>query len=128
MFTASMLYDQIACSHKVIKDAFNDPAGQDNVSPFAQLLWDRGNIHEHELIKSLEINFLDLSDHPAEKRETLTHTAMSDQVTLIYGGRISFENLVGIARLLIEHGANTDGIDLDWIDDQEALVWMDEDG
>ena len=36
------------------------------------------------------------------------------------------KNVVGIARLLIEHGANTAGIDLDWIGEQEALAWMDE--
>ena len=100
MITASMLYDHIACSHKVVKDTFSDPDGRDNVSPFAQLLWDRGNIHENELINSLEIKFLDLSDHPAETRETLTRTAMSDQVTLIYGGRISYENLLGDPDLL----------------------------
>ena len=38
----------------------------------------------------------------------------------------SRRKLAGIARLLIEQGANTDGIDLDWIDDQETLDWMDD--
>ena len=38
----------------------------------------------------------------------------------------SRRKLVGIARLLIKHGANTDGIDLNWIDDQETLDWMDD--
>jgi uncharacterized protein len=40
--TAAMLYDLVQCPHRVSMDAFGDPAEQDAVSPFIQLLWERG--------------------------------------------------------------------------------------
>src|SRR5438552_13012571 len=39
--TASMLYDLVACPHRVSMDLFADPAERDEVSPFVQLLWER---------------------------------------------------------------------------------------
>ena len=33
--------------------------------------------------------------------------------------RTALKNSLGAARLLLDHGANTDGVDLSWMDDQE---------
>jgi hypothetical protein len=40
--TAAMLYDLVQCPHRVTMDLFADPAFRDKVSPFVQLLWDKG--------------------------------------------------------------------------------------
>jgi hypothetical protein len=47
--TASMLYDLVACPHRVSMDLFADVAQRDKISPFVQLLWDRGAAHEKKL-------------------------------------------------------------------------------
>jgi hypothetical protein len=59
--TASMLYDLVSCPHRVSMDLFADPTERDRVSPFVQLLWERGLAHEEEVIRGLAVPFLDLS-------------------------------------------------------------------
>ena len=43
--TASMLYSLVTCPHRVSMDLYADAADRDDVSPFVQLLWDRGAVH-----------------------------------------------------------------------------------
>lgn len=98
--TASMLYDFVACPHRLSMDLFADEADRDEVSPFVQLLWERGYTHEQAMIASLEIPFLDLSGVNGEEKERLTLEAMDRGETLIYSGRISANGLIGIPDLL----------------------------
>ena len=56
-----MLYDLVNCPHRVTMDLFGDPAERDEVSPFVQLLWERGAAHEKAMIEALNIPFVDLS-------------------------------------------------------------------
>jgi uncharacterized protein len=42
-------------------DLFADPALKDKVSPFVQLLWERGSTYEKEVIRNLSLPFVDLS-------------------------------------------------------------------
>ena len=49
--TASMLYDLVQCPHRVTMDLFADPALKDKISPFVQLLWERGSLYEEEVIE-----------------------------------------------------------------------------
>ena len=46
--TASLLYALVECPHRVWLDATEDPAKRDEVSPFIELLWERGSKFERE--------------------------------------------------------------------------------
>ena len=103
--TATILYDLIHCSHRVSMDLFGDPVRKDPVNPFVQLLWERGNLYEKEVISGLAIPFLDLSTYSGEEKERLTREAMLRGEPLIYGGRISAGDLLGDPDLLRREGA-----------------------
>lgn len=103
--TASILYDLIHCSHRVTMDLFGDPMRKDPVNPFVQLLWERGNLYEKEVISELDIPFLDLSIYGGDKKEKLTDEAMERGEPLIYGGRIRAGELLGDPDLLLREGA-----------------------
>jgi predicted RecB family nuclease len=98
--TAATLYDLVQCPHRVTLDTFGDPTKRDKVSPFVQLLWDRGTSVEQEVIRGLSQPFLDLSIYTGEKKEQLTCEAMARREPLIYGGRISSGDLLGEPDLL----------------------------
>ncbi len=103
--TASMLYSHTTCPHRVDLDLHGDPAERDEVSPFVELLWERGHAFEEETIEGLEIPFLNLRDVPWIDREKLTLEAMADGVDLIYGGRVAHGRLLGEPDLLRREGA-----------------------
>ena len=102
--TASLLYALVECPHRVWLDATEDPAKRDVVSPFVELLWERGSKFERETIQKLDLPFTDLSGlSPAEKeRETLAAMQRGDQ--LIYSGRIAAGDLLGQPDLLLREG------------------------
>ena len=100
MITASMLYSYTTCPHRVFMDCFGDPADRDEVSPFVELLWERGHAFEEETIAGLDVPFLNLRGVPRDQKEDLTLQAMHDGEDLIYGGRISHERLLGEPDLL----------------------------
>jgi len=103
--TASMLYDLIACPHRVEMDMRGDPLRRDSVSPFVQLLWERGSAHEAEVIAGLAVPFLDLSGFAGDEKERLTIEALRRGDGLIYGGRIRSGDLLGDPDLLRREGA-----------------------
>ncbi|GAG08972.1 unnamed protein product, partial [marine sediment metagenome] len=80
--TASMLYDLVQCPHRSYLDVHGDPSEKDSVSPFVQLLWDRGHAFEKEVIERLEEPFTDLSPHSPEQRESLTVTNCANKPML----------------------------------------------
>lgn len=98
--TASMLYDLVECPHRPTMDLFTDPAKRDEVSPFLQLLWERGTSFEHEVIESLTVPYLDLSKCSGDEKERRTTDAMKQRVPLIYSGRIRVDDLLGEPDLL----------------------------
>lgn len=102
--TAAMLYDLVACPHRVTLDAFASPAERDEVSPFIQLLWERGNLYEREVVEGLEVPFLDLSPYAGDEKERLTAEAMARAEPLIYGGRVRADDLLGEPDLLRRQG------------------------
>ncbi len=100
-----MLYDFVQCPHRVTMDLFVDPKLKDEVSPFVQLLWDKGSIYEREVIGKLAIPFTDLSRYGLEEKEQKTLEAMDRKDPLIYGGRIKAGDLLGDPDLLrLENG------------------------
>ena len=98
--TASILYDLVNCPQRVALDAFGDPAQRDEANSFVQLLWERGSVFESETIAKLKQPFLDLSRFEGEEKERLTLEAMQRGEPLIYSGRISADDLLGVPDLL----------------------------
>ena len=98
--TGSMLYDLVNCPHRVTMDLFADPAERDAVSPFLRLLWERGAAHETEVVAEIGQPFVDLSTHEGLEKKRLTLAAMDRGEPLIYGGRISSDDLLGEPDLL----------------------------
>ena len=74
--TASMLYDFVACPHRVSMDLFADSRERDEVGPLVQLLWDRGFAHEQAVMAALKMPFVDLSTVGGDEKERLTLEAM----------------------------------------------------
>ncbi|MDA0282122.1 MAG: TM0106 family RecB-like putative nuclease [Planctomycetota bacterium] len=103
--TASMLYDLLACPHRVSMDLFGDPALRDPVNPFVQMLWERGTQYERQVIDVLDVPFLDLSGYESEEKSRLTMEAMQRGEPLIYSGRIHTDDLLGIPDLLRKEGS-----------------------
>lgn len=93
--TASMLYNYVQCPHRVSLDLFGNPSEKDPVSPFVQLLWDKGNAFEREVIENLNIPFRDLRSYSNEDKEEATAEAMRRGDALIYSGRIRSGDLLG---------------------------------
>jgi predicted RecB family nuclease len=100
LVTASVLYDLVQCPHRVALDAFGDPVNRDKVNPFVRLLWERGTLFERETISKLNEPFSDLSTADDADRERLTLEAMARGDSLIYGGRIRAQDLLGMPDLL----------------------------
>ena len=98
--TASMLYSYTCCPHRVFLDVHGDPAERDPVSPFVELLWERGAAFEEETMRDLGAFYLNLRNVPREQRERMTRQAMADGEPLIYGGRIAHDRLLGEPDLL----------------------------
>lgn len=100
-----MVYNLIQCPHRVTLDLYGDPAKRDPVSPFVELLWERGNEYEREVVEGLKIPFTNLKDAGDADRERLTLEAMKRGDELIYGGRIGADDLLGEPDLLRKKGA-----------------------
>ena len=98
--TASMLYNFVQCPHRVSLDLFGNPAEKDPVSVFVQLLWEKGNAFESDVIENLKLPFLDLSSYSNEEKEDATMEAMQRGDDLIYSGRIRSGDLLGEPDLL----------------------------
>jgi len=98
--TASVLYNLVQCPQRVALDAFGDPANRDEFSAFVRLLWERGTLFERETIAKLNQPFTDLSRASDSDRGRLTLEAMGRGDSLIYGGRIRTDDLLGVPDLL----------------------------
>jgi len=91
-------------------DLFGDSSKRDEVNVFIKLLWERGTLFERETINNLSIPFLDLSFHQGDEKERRTKEAMDEKTPLIYGGRISADDLLGEPDLLrLEGGCYVPG-------------------
>src|SRR5438105_4426077 len=95
-----MLYDLVACPHRVTMDLYAETAERDPPNAFVKLLWERGSLYEKEVIGNLKEPFLDLSQFAGIEKEQLTSEAMQRDESLIYGGRIQAEGLLGEPDLL----------------------------
>ncbi len=110
--SASLLYNHLQCPHRVFMDVFADPALRDPVSPFVQLLWEKGTLFERDAIAGLGVPFADLSGFRGEEKEAETRAAIGRGETLIYGGRLSTDELLGEPDLLRKEGTGYVPIDI----------------
>jgi uncharacterized protein len=121
--TASQLYSHLTCPHRVAMDLSGDPSLRDPVSPFVQLLWERGVAHEKDAIAGLGVG-VDLSALAGDAKEAATRAALERREPLIYSGRLSVDELLGEPDLLrlenggyaaidIKSGAGKEGADED---------------
>lgn len=99
MISASQLYDHVHCPHRVFLDMHGDQSQRDEPNEFVRLLWDQGLMHERELAGTLGIT-ADLSVVPENERERETLAAMARHEPLIYSGRLTAGDCVGIPDLL----------------------------
>jgi hypothetical protein len=97
--TASVLYDFVQCPQHVALDAFGDAADRDAIKAFVRLLWDGGALFERETIARLGQPFTDLTRTSDIDRERLTFDAMARADSLIYGGFIHADDLLGVPDL-----------------------------
>ncbi|GAG10308.1 unnamed protein product, partial [marine sediment metagenome] len=81
-------------------DLFEDSSKRDPINPFVQLLWEKGDAFEQEVIEGLQVPFVNLRPFSDQEREQLTKEAISRGDNLIYGGRISADELLGDPDLL----------------------------
>lgn len=95
-----MPYNLVQCPHRVTLDLYGNPDDKDKVSPFVQLLWEKGNDFEREVIENLKIPFTDLSSYSDDKKEIATKDSMLRGDELIYSGRIRAGDLLGEPDLL----------------------------
>ena len=102
--SANMLYNYVKCPHRLTLDLFGDYSKQDPISVFVKLLWEKGTDFEKQVIKGLEIPFLDLRSYSGIEKEKRTKEAINDGVELIYSGRIIAGNLIGEPELLRRDG------------------------
>jgi predicted RecB family nuclease len=100
IISASQLYDYVHCPHRVFMDEFGDAANQDETSPFVEMLWDQGLIHETAIVAGLEIT-ANIKLIVADDRERETLAAMARCEPIIYGGRLTAGDLVGEPDLLV---------------------------
>jgi predicted RecB family nuclease len=99
MISAAQLYDYVHCPHRVSMDAFGHPDERDETSPFVELLWEQDLVHEATIAAGLKITAnLRLTGASDRERETLS--AMARHEPLIYGGRLTVDDLVGEPDLL----------------------------
>jgi predicted RecB family nuclease len=110
--TASLLYNHLCCPHRVFMDAFADPSLRDPVSPFVQMLWERGTIFERETIAGVGVPFTDLSRFRGGEKEAETRAAIVRGDTLIYSGRLAAGELLGEPDLLRKEASGYVAIDI----------------
>ncbi|MDD4957345.1 MAG: TM0106 family RecB-like putative nuclease [Candidatus Omnitrophica bacterium] len=110
--TASKLYNYIQCPHRVWRDIYGPQnEKQDEENAFLQLIWDRGVLHEKEIIESIG-KYTDISGGTFEERIEKTKKAMDEGAELIYQGVIEYEDMMGIPDLLKKDGDKYIPIDI----------------
>ena len=98
--TASHLYNYMVCEHRVWRDAHGPQDERlTETNPFVQLLWDRGVLHELEIVKQIG-DYADMSEGSREDRRNRTLSAMNEKVPQIYQGVLIHDNLLGVPDIL----------------------------
>ena len=97
--SATDLFNYEQCPHRFFCDT-HEKSAPDDSDTFIEMLWDQGVAHEKSIINDMK-GIHDLSDLPADECEAETIRAMKAQVPLIYQGRFTSGERVGIPDLLV---------------------------
>ena len=76
-------------------DLYGDPEKRDEINPFVRLLWEKGNAFEEQTAEKFESCVADFTNHTAGEKEISTLAAIERRESLIYGGRIRADDLLG---------------------------------
>ncbi|HHS14208.1 MAG TPA: hypothetical protein ENN03_10645 [bacterium] len=60
IITATILYDLVHCPHRIYLDQYGDETDRDPESAFLRLLWERGALHEREVMSGMEAEYTDI--------------------------------------------------------------------
>ena len=82
---------------------YGNPAERDEPNAFVELLWEQGVDHEARIVADLGVTTT-LRAMPAEERERETRAAIARGDALVYGGRLTVDDLVGEPDLLERRG------------------------
>ncbi|SEL80896.1 RecB family nuclease, putative, TM0106 family [Sphingomonas palmae] len=104
MVTAAQLYDHVSCPRRVDLDLHGDGELRDELSAFVRMLWERGASHEAETINQLASDAVRLSGLTGDERLRATIEAMDAGASIIHGGRIMADDLLGDPDLLLRRG------------------------
>ena len=99
MTTATQLADYVRCAHRVVLDRTGDPAKKLAPSPFLQLLWEGGRLHEDAVIAGL--SGVEVPAGTASERLETTIRLMEQGVPSIYHGLLQANDLYGEPDLLV---------------------------
>lgn len=119
-----MLYNFLMCPHLPWRD-YHGPIAEKGTddNPFLKMLWERGVLHEKDVLEGLGAEYEDLSQGTIEERQKRTKEALLTKKRLIYQGVIQSEELFGIPDLLelqedgfyapvdIKSGSGLEGVD-----------------
>lgn len=95
-----MLRDLLLCERRFALDQFAPPGQRDPTSPFVQMLWRDGLVHEAEVLSNLTGPIEDLRGMDRRDREVRTAAAIADKAPLILGAVILHEDLIGMPDVL----------------------------
>jgi uncharacterized protein len=102
--TSTTLYNYLQCPHRPWRDLYGPQDEKiKEANPFVELLWEKGLLHEEEVIKELKekaVAFEDIDKYPHRERSIKTIEAMKKGIDLIYHGVISHGSLKGVPDLL----------------------------
>lgn len=99
--TPSLLFNYLQCPHLPWRDLYgpiSEKGSEDN--PFLTMLWERGILHEKEVVESLVEEFEDISKGTIQERLNRTRVALLAKKKYIYQGVIEADELFGIPDLL----------------------------
>ncbi|MDX2218186.1 MAG: TM0106 family RecB-like putative nuclease [Burkholderiales bacterium] len=104
LISGSMLYDVVKCPHRVYLDKHGEQALRDEPSAFIEMLWEKGCIHEGQIVEGMVGPLVNVADCDPEEKEAKTREAIEAGAEVIYSGRIVFDDLVGEPDLLKRSG------------------------
>ncbi len=87
------------CPHKVWRDQYGPQEEKMEPNPFVELLWEKGILHEKEVIEALG-SYVDLNKGSIASRYNKTIKELRKGTPLIYQGLLIHQDLLGIPDIL----------------------------
>ncbi len=98
--TATHFYNFLMCPHRVYLDEYGDKNLMDEESDFEKLLWERGVLHEEDVLEKLGLEVVRVDCETPEECEQETLRLMKKGERLIYQGLVCGKAMRGRPDLL----------------------------